>query len=197
MDLKWDPLCKHCGQRKGDHSALAGYPCSSHTPGVLFLDSGQNRTDQGLVYDPKGLPAHPAVMPSWRMPVVAPLGPWSSPTFLPSLPIPWRISEPVMRNDFNTSIVPPWTKGFVTKLDHTSKMVTIGWESGGEWDYSVEGLHELVIRGHGAAPATTKAVVNPAKCDTCSNPNAFNAAANQPNGAFRCGQCRAMRQVFG
>lgn len=196
MDLKWDPLCKHCGQRKGDHSGLAGYPCSITVPSALFLDSGQNRTDQGLVYDPKGLPAHPAVTPPWVMPAAAaPLGPWSSPTFSPQVRPAFQVGDRVVRLNYGAQGIPAGTHGTIVRKDNINQMFGVDWDRAtkGTKFYGWADAYETFT----FAGATTKAVANPAKCDTCSNPNAFNAAANQPNGAFRCGQCRALRQVFG
>lgn len=38
--------------------------------------------------------------------------------------------------------------------------------------------------------------IDTTRCDTCKSDNMYQAAANQPNGGFRCGQCRALRPVF-
>ena len=54
-----------------------------------------------------------------------------------------------------------------------------------------------MMLGSRVPPAPKASAANTTRCDTCRNPNTFGAAGNQPNGAFRCGQCRALRQVFG
>lgn len=47
-----------------------------------------------------------------------------------------------------------------------------------------------------SAGMTVTVTVIPGSCDTCGNPNDYGATANIGE-RWRCGQCRALRQVFG